>query len=181
MNANETARKVLAQEGISMTEQQLLRVVAKAPPPSNGIPPGRQRGRIMTAWVALWTFVFEALREAYWVLDRDAKVRSQGVQTAGRVLKTRTQEHTDPESGTSYTHYVTYEFQVDAKSHTVEKQVSRYGTLKRDMPIKVYFLPDTYPIASAIDKEPRALAKPAERILEARPSQPKATNGSGPH
>ena len=131
MTANETARKVLAQEGVSMTEEQLVRLVAKAPSPSNGIPSGRQRGRFMTAWNAFWTFVFESLREAYWLLDSDAKVRSQGVQTVGRVLKTRTEEHHDPETGTSYTHYVTYEYQVDAERHTTEKRVSRLGLVER--------------------------------------------------
>ena len=108
-----------------------------------------------------------ALRAVYWVLDSDAKVRSQGLQTVGRVVATKTEEHRDPESGTSYTHHVTYEYQVDGRKHTYTKQVGNLKSLSKGVPIRVYFLPDTYPLACALNGQPRALDERARRDMEA--------------
>ena len=124
MNTNKTVLEVLAQEGVLVTEQELTRatrnkqqlsgvvpVEVKSPAESNGavaspmptrhlVPSdgsreGPQSGRTVKALRAVWLFLFEALREAYWLLDRDAKCRSQGVQTVGQVVSTQTREHTD--------------------------------------------------------------------------------------
>ena len=113
---------------------------------------------------AAGVLIFEGLREVYWALDRDAKVRSQGVQTVGRVVKTTTEKHEDSESGVYYTHTVRYDFNVDDRWHNDTKKVSSLGDLKRDGPIRVYYLPGTYPLASAVDTPPRALGPAREEL-----------------
>ena len=114
---------------------------------------------VLNAPMHAGVLVFKAAREAYWVLDRDAKVRSQGLRTVGRVLSTTTREHTDSEGGTSYSYHVSYEYQVNGKGHSAEKQVGGLGALKRGVPLRVFFLPDTYPLASAINTRPQPLGR----------------------
>ena len=103
--------------------------------------------------------VFRAVREAYWLIDGDAKVRSQGLQTAGRVVRTETRQHTGSEGGTWETHHVTYEYRVDVAVHTAEKKVGSLGYVKRGDSIRVYFLPGTYPPRSAIDRTPGGICR----------------------
>ena len=138
------------------------------PGPGDGSPP--KRGIATSALIFLFDaarvvaiLLFKALREVYWALDRDAKVRSQGLQTVGRVVATKTEKHEDPESGTYYTHSVSYDFEVDARTHTASKNVGALGDLKRGVPIRVYYLPGTYPPDSALDTEPRALGRAIKR------------------
>ena len=113
--------------------------------------------------------LFKGLREVYWALDRDAKVRSQGLQTIGRVGATKTEEHEDSESGTYYTHSVYYDFDIDDSKHAASKNVGSLGDLKRGVPIRVYYLPGTYPLASALDTQPRALGIAEKRGMAASP------------
>ena len=232
MNSNQTVLEVLAQEGVSVTEGELLRAVRQPPgestssqaavadrpsvqerPPmpslgstaqgqfakqgrmTNPMPtqnPDPRTGGplwevargITRALREAWNFLFAALREAYWLLDRDAKVRSQGLQTVGRVDGTKSEEHTDPEPGsTSYTHYVTYAYQADGESHTARKRVGSLGNLRKGAAIRVYYLPGSYPLASALDTAPRTLAEREQMSLEASPGRTesgyaKITNGS---
>ena len=119
--------------------------------------------RILSVLRTLVLFPFKALRQLYWLIDPDAKVRSQGLQTVGSVVKTRTSSRVvrDPEFGTEetvYTHYVTYGFDANGGTHSGEKTVGSLGNLKEGSPIRVYYLPNTYPPNSAIDWEPRAVA-----------------------
>ncbi len=211
MNSNRAVLDALDQEGVQMTEGELLRTAkrrtngsdsaaAMAAPPTNGrvgqpafdlertappeLPEGRRSanggsslpvapsdgsrwsqlaGAAINGMQRVWVGFVEVLREAYWLLDRDAKCRSVGLQTVGRVESKRTEKHADPESGsTSYTHYVTYAYQVDGRSHLQEKRVNRFGGLKKDDAIRVYFLPETVKPDSAIDLEPRALTERAQ-------------------
>ena len=141
-------------------------ITTRRPDPTNASPNRAARG-IRRTWREVWTAPFRALREVYWVLDRDAKVRSRGLQTIGRVVRTETREHQGAEGGTYYTHHVTYEYQDEAGRHTAEKRVSSLGNIRQGVRIKVYFLPDAYPPASAIDTPPAALDGPEAATLEA--------------
>ena len=129
---------------------------------------GRGIGQLLRTTVV---GLFRALREGYWLIDRDAKVRSQGLQTEGRVVKTETREHRGSEWDTHYTHHVTYEYQVDSRRHTAEKEVGSLGDLRRSVPIRVYFLPGTYPLRSAIDRTPRGLVESGTEGLKSGPGQ----------
>jgi len=106
---------------------------------------------------------FRALRQLYWLIDRDAKTRSQGLQTVGSVIKTRTDSRIvrDPEDGTErtvYTHYVTYRFDANGETQSGEKKVRSLSNVRGGSTLRVYYLPDTLaPIESAIDREPRAV------------------------
>ena len=79
------------------------------------------------------TLPLRGVRALYWAIDTDAKVRSLGAQTVGRVEKTRTdtQVHTDPETGaksTTYTHYVSYSFpDGGGETRRDEKKVGSLG------------------------------------------------------
>ena len=130
----------------------------REPGPGEEAPLRPQAGRFMRAWKQALAFVFEALREAYWVLDPDSKCRSRGLKTVGRVTGTKTEEHEDPETGSiSYSHYVTYKYPVDSRTLTDKKRVGSLGSLKKGAAIKVYFLPDSVQVRSAVDRYPRAL------------------------
>ena len=151
--------------------------------PGGSTPQPPEHGAVVKAWRGFWMFIFKALREAYWVLDKDAKIRSQGLQTLGRITRTRTQEHKDPESGTYYTYHVSYEYQAGGMRPVGNKQVSELGNLKKDAPIRVYYLPGMQPLASALDKNPRALSEREQSILESGPGHAErwltsSTNGS---
>ena len=120
--------------------------------------------RILSALRILLLSPFKALRQLYWLIDPDAKIRSQGLQTVGSVVKTHTSSRVfTNESGTEetvYTHYVTYRFDANGGTHSGEKKVGSLGNLKGNShsQIRVYYLPNTYPPNSAIDWEPRAVA-----------------------
>ena len=181
--------KALADEGILMSEEQLLSGMREktlgsdrgitAPGRVNGtnsnlewesMPevrpfrypgPGKDRKpkeldkEDQGTWWTIWTAPFRALREFYWLLDPDAKCRSVGLHTVGRVDDTQSEEHTDSETGKKfYTHYVWYTYQVDGRSRSARKKVDNYDRLKKGRGIRVYYLPDTYPVRSAIDWRP---------------------------
>ena len=143
-----------------------------------------QKGPDQGMWREVWTFPFRALREFYWLLDPDAKCRSIGLQTVGRVDKKESEEHKDYETGrVSYTYHVSYGYQSDVGDHTDLKKVGTLGKLRKGASIRVYYLPDTYRPDSAIDWEPRTLAEQEVRSLEASPERAetgyaKITNGS---
>ena len=122
------------------------------------------------------TFVFEALREAYWGLNRDSKIRAQGLQAVGQVVKTDKKEHEGSEGGVYYTHHVTYEYEVGGRTRTVEKKVHRFDKVKSGDQITVYYLSDTHPIESAIDRDPRPLP---EQPVRSRSCE--AANSTGCH
>ena len=124
---------------------------------SNESPFGQIARGIGRATRQVGIFVFEALREAYWALDRDAKVRAQGLQTVGQVVKTEKKEHEGSEGGVYYTHHVTYQYEVGGRTQTVAKKVHRFDSVKSGDQIRVYYLPSTHPIESAIDRDPRPL------------------------
>ena len=220
MSANKTVLEVLAREGVLVTEQEVTRATrnkqqsngvvpvqvknaaesngaAEFPiptrrlGPSNRMSQGPQPGRIVNGLREVWLFPFKALREAYWLIDPDAKCRSVGLQTVGRIDKKESEEHTDPETGsTSYTYYVRYAYQVDGRSHTARKRVGGLGNLLKGAAIRVYYLPHTDPTdwrepKSAIDFEPLALAEREVKSLEASPERAergyaRITNGSEP-
>lgn len=138
---------------------------------SNGSIQTQPDHRIFTTWGEAWLVPFRALREFYWLLDKDAKARGVGLQTVGHVTKVETKVHNDPEYGTSYTYHVTYDFRAADRTHTAKKQVDSLGGLRRDDVVKVYYLHDTYPlhIHSAIDLRPRALGEHEKATLEASP------------
>ena len=174
---------VTTRDEVSVAAERLLVLVEKPSIPGSGVTaPGQlQREGRAARWTTFrhpeagygsrlargivrapgntWSFIFSALRGAYWLLDPDAKCRSVGLQTVGRVDKTQTHEHTDPETGgVSYTHHVTYRFDSDGETHSTQKKVGSLGNLKNGSPIRVYYLPDTDRPNSAIDWEPRTLA-----------------------
>ena len=93
-------------------------------------------------------------QEPHGFLDRDARARSTGLRTTGRVIGGKTREHTDGEGGTHCSYHVTYEYKDGGSTHTAERRVDSYGNLRRGDSIKVYLLLDTYPPATAIDLEP---------------------------
>ena len=115
-----------------------------------------------TTWHQLWTAPFRAIRAIYWMLDRDAKVRSRGLQTVGRVTGTRTEEDTDSEGDTYYTHYVRYRFEAEGRTRTDEKKVGSLGKLSEGDPMKVYYLSELDRLDSALDWEP-VVTKTVER------------------
>ena len=206
MSSNRSTVDVLAQEGIPMTEEQLLSATQKTRSIRNGattapearsrdlaapertprnilelngggddagattqtVPAGESRSGVLSRQILsvlrfLLLFPFKALRQLYWLIDSDAKIRSLGLQTVGSVVKTRTSSKVvrDPEFGTEetvYTHYVTYRFDADGGTHSGVKTVGSLGNLKAGSPIRVYYLSNTYPPNSAIDWEPGAVA-----------------------
>ena len=105
---------------------------------------------------------YNALRQIYWLIDPDAKIRSQGLQIVGSVVKTHTRSKVvKDEAGneeTIYTHHVTYRFDANGGNHSGEKTVGSLGNLKGGSPIRVYYLPGTYSPSSAIDWWPRAVS-----------------------
>ena len=118
--------------------------------------------RCLRAALYVGTMPFRGVRALYWAIDTDAKVRSQGVQTVGRVesTKTDTQVHTNPETGaesTTYTHYVSYSFPAGGEARQGQKKVGSLGSMKRGSVLRVYFLPDGNRVDSAIDWNPRVL------------------------
>ena len=111
--------------------------------------------------VALYivTLPFTGVRELYWAFDRDAKVRSKGLQTIGRVerKRTKTDVYKDPESGkesTTYTYFASYSFPVDGLDRRDEKKVGSCRSLRGGSSIKVYFLPNGNRFDSALDWTP---------------------------
>ena len=132
--------------------------------PAEEIRRGVPTRRILSVLGILLLSPFKALRQLYWLIDRDAKIRSQGLQTVGSVIKTRSDSRVvrDPEYGTErtvYTHYVTYRFDANDGTHSGEKKVRNLSNLMGGSPLRVYYLPDTFaPFESAIDREPRAVA-----------------------
>ncbi len=107
---------------------------------------------------------FLALRELYWMMDTDAAVRANGVETQGTVLavKTETETHTNGECGdvtTTTEHFVTYRYDAPDGSHTARKKVDSYTGLGKDSKIRVYFRqPTDRPVReqdSALDWRPR--------------------------
>lgn len=189
MTENGTILKAMADEGILMSEEQLLNGIREIRSGSNrvstlpgrvngtnsnpgweGMPevrpfrypgPGKDRNpkeldkEDQGTWRTIWTAPFRALREFYWLLDPDAKCRSVGLRTVGRVDNTQSEEHTDSEGGGKfYTHYVWYTYAVVGRIHTARKKVDNYDRLKKGRGIEVYYLPDTNPVRSAIDWKP---------------------------
>ena len=126
-----------------------------------------QTAEIPGVWHQVWTAPFRAIRAVYWMLDRDAKVRSRGLQTVGRVVGTRTEEHSDGEGGTGYTDYVRYRFEANRGTRTDEKRVNDFGGVKGGDAIRVYYLPDTAAFDSAIETAPSALSTWERERLEA--------------
>ena len=122
---------------------------------------------VAAVWREFWTFPFRLLRDLYWAMDRDAKVRALGVQTVGRVVSTRTETYTDSEGGVSRTHYLKYEVQADGQRRTVEKKVGRLDGLHAGVPVKAYFLAGTLPLDVAVDANPRPLGDYEVQALEA--------------
>ena len=178
MVATKTPTKVQDEVRISKKGGETLRMTDEIPQLDEGGRLGQVWGRTASAlWVPLnlgftalrgvVRFLFAALREAYWVLDRDAKVRSQGLQTLGRVVQTESEKHTDAETGNvTYSHHVSYEYRLGSRTHSARKGVAKLGNLVRGVPIRVYWLPETHPVASAIDREPRALTDSQRGVLE---------------
>ena len=118
------------------------------------------------------TAPFRTIRAAYWAMNHDAKVRSQGELTVGRVVdkRTRTQTHTDSECGdvnTTHTHYVKYGFQVDGVDSIREKKVGDLGILKRGDAINVYFLRTETGPDSAIEWKPEVWRGDRSRVVRA--------------
>lgn len=112
-------------------------------------------GRLLwTIWKAIWMYQFKALREVYWLMDPDAKVRSQGLRTVGRVQKTETRQHEDSEGNTYETHYVTYGFQAAGARITTEQKVRNIHRINTGDPIRVYYMPNRLPLRSAIEPRP---------------------------
>ena len=129
--------------------------------PAGEIRTGLPTRQILSVLRITLLFPFLALRQLYWLIDTDAKIRSQGLQTVGSVVNTRTSSRvvrTESGEETVYTHYVTYRFDANGGTHSGEKTVGSLGNLKGGSPIRVYYLPDAYPPNSAIDWEPRAVA-----------------------
>ena len=119
--------------------------------------------RVLSVLRVLLLFPFKALRQLYWLIDHDAKIRSQGLQVVGSAVATRTSSRLvrNPETDTVSivdTHYVAYRFDANGETHLGEKKVGSLGNLKWDSPIRVYYLPDKCPPDSAIEWEPRAVA-----------------------
>jgi len=166
------------------------------PVPSNDRSPAPQRGGFAKVSLGVGTFPFRALgavciasgralRAVYWAMDGDAKVRSLGLQTVGSIVATETEQHTDSEGGTSYTHHVTYEYQVEGKKYSHRKQVGNLESLGKGVPVRVYYLPGTRPLACALDGQPQALDPRTRRELEASAGRTErkgveASNGSRP-
>lgn len=166
MTAIETAPRAQAQNGGSMMEEQLLGAAKEgpmvkhmiaAPAPSAQRRRGQRDSGSVRTWLAILTFPFRVLRELYWLLDPDAKVRSRGLQIMGRVVATETTTRTvrgeyGEETITIY--HVTYDFVAHGLTHTAQKKVGSLANLGRGAAIRVYYLPETYPLKSAIDWEP---------------------------
>jgi hypothetical protein len=84
MNSNGKTLSVLAREGIGggATTQ-----TAEAGWTSDG----SLTGRVLSVPRIVLLSPFKALRRLYWLVDRDARIRSQGLQTAGVVVATNTE------------------------------------------------------------------------------------------
>ena len=118
--------------------------------------------RCLRAAIYVGTLPFRGVRALYRAIDTDAKVRSQGVQTVGRVemTKTDTQVSKDPETGretTTYTHYVSYSFPADRETRTDQKKVGSLSGVRTGSAIRVYFLHNGSRVDSALDWSPGAL------------------------
>ena len=87
---------------LSDRERRVTPVIIDTPDRSKPGPSRRVARRVLGFPAATWSFIFMVLREVYWTLDPDAKCRSVGVQTVGRVAGTETEEHEDPESGSVF-------------------------------------------------------------------------------
>ena len=151
-------------------------VATQGPAPSDKGTHRRLAGGIVRILRIAWDFLFSELREAYWLLDPDAECRSVGLQTVGHVDKTETEEHTDSETGTSYTYYVKYAYQIEARTHSARKKVGSLGKLLKGDALRVFYLTDdpydrSQSPKSAIDLEPRALGKQERRRLEVGPGR----------
>ncbi|MDP6800488.1 MAG: hypothetical protein QF744_11780 [SAR202 cluster bacterium] len=112
---------------------------------------------------------FSGLRHIYWFFNRDAMVRSRGLSTLGRIIGTASKHHPS-ESRSWDTYYVTYEFNVDDRTHTREQKVHDLFGCRLDMPIVVYYLPEVYPPKSSIDRKPRELSGREKVNEEAGPN-----------
>lgn len=109
---------------------------------------------------------WKALCEAYLWFSPDTKARRRGLRTVGRVVEAYSETHTaDSYGGRHTSNLVRYEFEVDGRKHTDEKEVSTLSFLRRDARIRVYYLPDSYPPDSTIDDRPQVLAE-KEAVLE---------------
>lgn len=116
----------------------------------------------MASFLHIATAPFRALRELYWFLDSDAKVRSVGYRTVGTINRTETETHTD-QYGTTYTYHVTYDFAVDDFTFTHRKKVNSLNGLRRGEKIVVHYLPNFHPPRSAVHHPPVRLS---ERQIE---------------
>ena len=139
-------------------------ITARDPAQSNESPFGQIARGIGSATRQVGIFVFKALiivlkalREVYWVLDRDSKVRAQGLQTVGQVVKTEEKENTGPEGDVYYTQHVTFQYKVGGRTRTVEKKVHRFDGVYRGDRIRVYYLPRTQGLDTAIDRDLKPL------------------------
>ncbi|MCI5130320.1 MAG: DUF3592 domain-containing protein [Candidatus Electrothrix sp. EH2] len=73
----------------------------------------------------------------------DAKIRSKGVRTTGKVIKCDTQTTHGAYGAVYKTHYVTYEYEdADGKMYSAKKQVSSLAGMTEGSAITVYYLPD---------------------------------------
>ena len=96
---------------------------------------------------------------------RGEKQRALNIGVIGTASK-----HHPSQSRTWDTYFVTYEFNVDGRSHTREQKVKSLLGCRRDMPIVVYYLPENYPPKSAIDRKPQELSGRQRVNEEASPS-----------
>ena len=121
-----------------------------------------------TTWREVWTAPFRVIRAIYRLHDRDAIVRSMGLQTEGQVTGTRI-EAIEGECIISTTHYVSYRFEAAGGTHTTENSVGGdYSkSLSEGDPIKVYYLPQRDRLYSAVDRHPRVLCGGQRESLEA--------------
>ena len=116
---------------------------------------GRVGDLMWAFWKAFWIYQFKALREVYWLMNSDAKVRSQGRHTFGRVDKIETRQNEGAEDGTYETQHVTYGFQADGNNHTSEQKVSSISRISVGDTISVFYMPDRVPVRSAIEPRPQ--------------------------
>ena len=82
----------------------------------------------------------------------DAKIRSKGVSTTGKVTKCDTQTTHGAYGAVHKTHYVNYEYKDSAgKMYRAKKQVSSLTGMAEGVAITVYYLPDR-PEKSALER-----------------------------
>ncbi|MDP6421104.1 MAG: hypothetical protein QF477_09375 [SAR202 cluster bacterium] len=53
---------------------------------------------------------------------------------------------------------MSYAYQVDGRTHDARKGVRSFDKLREGDELRVYYLPDTDPLKTAIDRSPRPLA-----------------------